>query len=263
MFRNIVFNNIRCMIGQTKNGVQLGGDVLLNHMNIINPYNIININRNQDYKKCYDIVSTNLHNKKLNINIGGDHSIAVSTIQPNLDKYGDDLLVIWIDAHSDINTYKSSNTKNTHGMPLSTLLGYMPHWYNKPQYITNFTKLKKKNLMYVGLRDMDLYEKELIDRKKILYFTDYTPSVINMIENTHAQFIHISCDIDSMDPNIMPSTGTPVNNGLLLEDVIKIINTSKNKLVGFDLVEFNPLIGSRKDVNKTLNNISKIINTIY
>ena len=85
----------------------------------------------------------------------------------------------------------------------------------------------------------------------------------NMIENTHAKFIHISCDIDSMDPNIMPSTGTPVNNGLLLEDVINIINKSKTKLVGFDLVEFNPQIGSRKDVNKTLNNISKIINTIY
>ena len=68
-------------------------------------------------------------------------------------------------------------------MPVSALLGYMPHWYDKPLYITNFTKLKKKNLMYIGLRDMDLYEKELIDRKKILYFTKFISKIrsINLV----------------------------------------------------------------------------------
>lgn len=261
MLRKVVFNNFRCMMGQKKDGVQLGGDTILNHMNI-NPSNVVNIMKKQDYKIGYDIIATNLYHDRMNINIGGDHSIGVSTVQPALDMYKDNLLVIWIDAHSDINTFNSSYTKNMHGMPVSCLLGYMPHWYDKPSTIKNFTKLNKKNLLYVGLRDMDLYEMELIKQKKITYFKDFSPIIYNIIKSSPAKYIHISCDIDSMDPTIMPSTGTPVNNGLLLEDVVKIINCCRKNLVGFDLVEFNPMIGTKKDVNMTLDNIGKIINLL-
>ena len=258
MLRKVVFNNFKCMFGQKKYGVQLGGDTILKHMNIIPSYNI-NINSKKDYRKGYEIVANNILFNKMNINIGGDHSISVSTIQPLLDKYKDEILVIWIDAHADINTFISSYSNNMHGMPLSCLMGYMPHWYNKPCNLKKFTNLHKKNLLYVGLRDTDMYERKLIERKKITYFKTFSADVLNIIENSKCKYIYISCDVDSMDPSIMPSTGTPVAEGLLLKDVIDIINISRKKLVGFDLVEFNPMIGSKKDIDKTLDNISKII----
>ena len=90
-------------------------------------------------------------------------------------------------------------------------------------------------------------------------FPTYTNDVIRSIQQHPAKYIHISCDIDSMDPSIMPSTGTKVLNGLSMKNVINIIQTTKPRLVGFDLVEFNPLIGNKRQVRKTLLNIQTIL----
>ena len=69
-------------------------------------------------------------------------------------------------------------------------------------------------------------------------------------------------DIDGLDPKLMPSTGTTVPNGLCIEDVIQIINISKDKLVSFDLVELNPLIGSETDVKNSLFNCKQILDHV-
>jgi arginase family enzyme len=66
-----------------------------------------------------------------------------------------------------------------------------------------------------------------------------------------------------LDPKFAPSTGTAVNSGLRVKNINKIIKASKERLVGFDLVEFNPLIGSKKDVKKTLLNINKILIALF
>jgi arginase family enzyme len=66
-----------------------------------------------------------------------------------------------------------------------------------------------------------------------------------------------------LDPNFAPSTGTAVTGGLRVKNINKIIKASKERLVGFDLVEFNPLIGSKKDVKKTLLNINKILAALF
>jgi arginase family enzyme len=66
-----------------------------------------------------------------------------------------------------------------------------------------------------------------------------------------------------LDPEFAPSTGTAVNNGLRVKNINKIIKVSKERLVGFDLVEFNPLIGSKRDVKKTLLSISKILGALF
>ena len=255
---NYCFNNFRCRLGQTKNGVQFGGD------NILQQYknskvNHININKISDYKQAYNIVNKNLKNNIFNINLGGDHSIAVSTIQPMLNYYKKDLLVIWIDAHADINTYKSSITKNYHGMPLSVLTGSMDHWFqvNKNRFI-----LPYENLIYVGIRDLDPYENTIINNNKIANYPHYKTNIVDIIKKNPAKYIHISCDIDSMDPIYTPSTGTIVQNGLSVKNVISIIKASQNRLVGFDLVEFNPLIGKKMHVDKTLVNIYKILNSV-
>jgi len=254
-------NNFRCLLGQKKNGVQLGGDVILRHILPAQPNRAIQVNqvdiyRHADYKNGYKLIQRNLRYGRFNINLGGDHSIAAATIQPMLDYYREDLLVVWIDAHADLNTYQASLTKNIHGMPVGALTGLMEHWYRIRK---NRTLLDMQNLIYVGIRDLDKFEQETIIKNRIMNFPTYTNDVIQAIQQHPAKYIHISCDIDSMDPSIMPSTGTKVLNGLKLKNVINIIQTTKPRLVGFDLVEFNPLIGNKRQVRKTLLNIQTIL----
>jgi len=84
-----------------------------------------------------------------------------------LDHYKNDLLVIWIDAHADINTYETSFTKNIHGMPpLASLTGLMPHWYRikNPRFI-----LPTQNLLYIGIRDLDPFEEIIIKKTNQLF----------------------------------------------------------------------------------------------
>lgn len=263
--KQYVFNNFRCKFGQKKDGVQLGGDMIL-QSNVMKRHrlrsaliNTINIKNYSDYSDGYKAVNNGLKKGLINVNFGGDHSIVVSTIQPLLDHYKNDLLVIWIDAHADINTYEASNTKNIHGMPLASLTGLMPHWYKvkKSRFI-----LPTQNLLYIGIRDLDPFEETIVKNKQIIYFNSFHKNVIETINNSPAKYIHISCDIDGLDPQFTPSTGTAVNGGLQVKDVIKIIKTSKSRLVGFDLVEFNPLIGKKRDVKKTLLSINKILDTV-
>jgi arginase len=266
MFPRINFNNFRCMFGQKKYGVQYGGDMIIKHMNFKKDnINNIDITNYKNYGLGYNIINNNLKNNIFNLNLGGDHSIAASTIRPLVDRYNKDLLVIWIDAHADINTFRSSHTQNIHGMPLSALMGIMDHWY-KPPFDKNekykSSKLVKKNLIYVGIRDLDDFEEKLLERKKFIFYRNFTNKLIDTINSHPAKYIHISCDIDGLDPTIMPSTGTQSPDGLLLDHVFTIIENSKKRLISFDLVEFNPMIGSKKDQKVTLENIEKIIQKV-
>jgi arginase len=220
----------------------------------------IAINHYTDYATGYKQVMNNLQKKRFNINLGGDHSIAAATVQPMLDYYKQDLLVIWIDAHADLNTYDSSLTKNIHGMPVGALTGLMDHWYKMSP--AKHTILDVKNLLYIGIRDLDTFEQETILQKDIPHFPTYTNDTIRFIKAHPAQYIHISCDIDSMDPLIMPSTGTAVPHGLTLKNVMNIIKAAKPRLVGFDLVEFNPLIGNKRQVRTTLCNINRLLTKV-
>ena len=270
-------NNFRCAFGQKKNGVQLGGDVILQNFmrkktrHLTVDVNHIDIKRYIDYQKGYKLVQHNLEKGQFNINLGGDHSIAAATVQPLLTHYKDDLLVIWIDAHADLNTYDSSLTKNIHGMPVGALIGLMDHWYMRSnsnihsKYTLKNTKnspLAAQNLLYIGIRDLDPFERDTIMTHGIPNFPTYTTEVIQAIRAHPARHIHISCDIDSMDPCVMPATGTPVPQGLLLKNVLNIIKAAKPRLVGFDLVEFNPLIGNKREVRTTLNNIHRILSKV-
>lgn len=259
MIRNVVVNKLKCSIGQKKIGVDLGPDYL-ERLKILYPYPkySIGINSLNDFSKAYGILS---ESKNFNINIGGDHSVGAVTVQAQLDKYLDDLLVIWIDAHADVNTMDSSISKNTHGMPVASLLGLMNHWW-KSNTVNTHHNLKPKNLLYVGIRDLDPFENQVISKLNIKYFTKYSNQVNNWIKLHPAKNIHISCDIDGIDPMFMPSTGTPVPNGLTVDDVCQIINISKSKLVGIDLVEFNPLVGNSKDLAKTIDNCNQILKSI-
>ena len=194
----------------------------------------VNIKYNLDYYELF-----NRHNELLKpITIGGDHSISMATVGSSLQKH-DNLKVLWIDAHADINT------------PVSTLLG-QSHLMNVP------IKLKRDNLGYIGLRDIDNYEyKEL---ETIRWYSSKcvhnqgVGKILNELNYSENDKIHISLDVDALDPKYFPATGAPVANGLNPEHVYKIIHLLKKNIVSLDIVEYNPLINDNYECKRFILN---------
>lgn len=186
------------------------------------------------------------------ITVGGDHSIALSTVSSSLKKYGDELFVIWIDAHADINTYESSISKNTHGMPVSSLIGLQKNIFSVPRL---------KNLIYLGVRDIDQPEKEFIEKLNIPIFSN-SKELISYLRRYKINKVHISFDVDALDPSLISSTGTRASNGLTMTDVIETYNYLNNNaiIVGFDIVELNPSIGN---LDKSLKCLNFILSNLF
>jgi len=144
--------------------------------------------------------------------------------------------VIWVDAHPDIHTYTSTVSGNTHGTPLSVCTGLeKTHWASR----LSLKQLDFSRLIYVGIRDIDDFEGEIIDKHKIKH---YTPgqAIDFMAKNKHLP-IHVSFDVDALDPKYVSSTGTRVEDGLHPHEVRDIIVESlqEDQLRSLDVVEFN------------------------
>ena len=251
----------RCNIGQQKKGVEFGSNVLLKTMlsNSIKPSNLCKTNyfkTNQEYIQLNDFTKKSLDKYRLTGIIGGDHSISGASVPAFFDKYKEDAHLIWIDAHPDLNTNITSISQNSHGMPVSKIFGLMKN--SVPSvYTPNF-----KQITYIGLRSIDLPEKDFIEEYKISkYSSEYinTTGIDDILKilkkNLNYKNIYISLDVDSLDPKFCPSTGTPVENGLHPNTINKIIKTLKPNIKCFDIVEFNPLIGSERDINNSKKNI--------
>jgi arginase len=251
-FRKFIPIIAECHQGQKKPGVSLGGEYLYNNIfrknTKLNPIIIPNkwFDSNVGYKSLYNICST----LEYPLTLGGDHSIGTSTVLASIQKYNYNVTVIWIDAHADINTMKSSLSKNRHGMPLASATNLDSCWFDESLNI----KLNFDKIIYVGIRDLDPFEKQIIIKYKI---KNYTPEqTINFINST-SDLIHISFDVDALEPKYLDSTGTVASNGLSYLEVKNIINASliKNNLVGLDIVEFNPELGN---VTKSLKTLEKL-----
>lgn len=221
--------------------------------------------RHLDFKYFHQVCITddlfqNLHNlydknagiKGKKINIGGDHSMAIATVAHSLNTYPN-CKVIWFDAHPDLNTYDSSKTKNFHGMPLSYLLGLDKN--DKFNFIKN--KLAYENLLYVGIRDLDEFEKEIIEKYNINYISveEFNKTSINDFHHNLLKKIkyfiqddpiHISFDVDCLDPDVLDSTGTPVGEGLTLLRSKKMLNylLHNENVVNIDITELNLDLGN-------------------
>lgn len=213
--------------------------------NSINKIETLNVNLKNLYKKNNEV-------NGVRINIGGDHSMAIGSIAYTLNKHPN-AKVIWFDAHGDINTHNESATKNVHGMPLSFLSGLTETTSKateteeyKFDFIKN--KLDLKNLIYIGIRDLDEYEKNIIKKKeiKVINVNEFNNKEIYSTYLQIMDFIkdvpfHISFDVDSIDPDIIPSTGTSVKSGLLkfqTQTILRQLMRSKN-LVNMDITELN------------------------
>jgi len=241
-----------CHQGQKKRGVELGAKYLYNQLfhksTTDNPILIPNkdFDLPSGYKTLYNMCST----LQYPLVLGGDHSIGSSTVLGSVKKYGRDLSIIWIDAHADINTLEASASKNRHGTPLASATGLETCWFDDKLNI----KLDFDKLIYVGIRDLDTFEKDIVIKHNIKH---YTPEQAIEYIKTTKDSIHISFDVDSLEPEELDSTGTIASNGLSYSDVRLIINTSlnANNLVALDVVEFNPELGSVVNSLKTMEKI--------
>lgn len=193
---------------------------------------------------------------RLVLTLGGDHSIAIGTIsgtaQATRERLGRDIAVIWVDAHADINTPETSDSGNIHGMPLSFLTNLaaaegpeLPFGWITPEQRISTTKL-----VYIGLRDVDRGEKAILRKHGIKAFSmhDIDRHGIGAVMDQALGWIgrdtpiHLSFDVDALDPMWAPSTGTPVRGGLTLRegDFIAECVAQTGCLIALDLVEVNP-----------------------
>ena len=183
--------------------------------------------------------------------LGGDHSCAVgswSGIAQALRKQGD-LGLIWIDAHLDAHTPESSDSKAPHGMPLAALLGYGTAGLTSIYGWSG--KLQPGNVVVIGARSYEPAEKDLLCRLGVRVM--YMPEVqrrgfSSCFEEARALATRstvawgISFDLDGLDPQDAPGTGTPVESGIRLEEALAAFGSfNDSRLCAFELAEYNPL----------------------
>lgn len=180
--------------------------------------------------------------------IGGDHSLGLGSIS-GASKYYQNLAVVWIDAHADINTYETSPSGNIHGMPLAAAMGVGCTSLTEIYY--KGIKVKPENVFIIGARDLDQGEIQLAKEKNINLYTmdEIKASGVNSIidritkklRDSNIKAVHLSFDMDALDSEIVPGTGTPVSDGMTLEEVKIVFKELFNtKLVkSMDLVELN------------------------
>lgn len=248
--------------GQKKDGVESGGDILLP---IVQEKfgNIDYVSFNPSYASMteigwqsdYRLLSEILKQQPKYILLGGDHSIGQSSVAASIGKVDDinNLYVIWIDAHADLNTYEASKTKNYHGMPLAGIVGYEDSWFDIK------SKLPTTNLLYFGIRDLDDFEVEQIEKDEIFHTLRLSEMIDKVKEilatNPSAKF-HISWDVDSIDPFFLDSTGCLAGGGLTPTDVHHLLAMVLPHSIAFDIVEFNPSLG---DLDKSISTMREII----
>lgn len=188
------------------------------------------------------------------IALGGDHSLAIGSVSGAAHIYHkrqEQIGIIWVDAHTDMNTPQTSPSGNIHGMPLSTLMGH-----GHPLLLAlNSTSqsINPKKAVIIGARDVDITEiplvKELgvrvitmseVDRRGVSSCIEEAIEIVN--DNTAG--VWLSFDLDGVDPRYAPGVGTPVQGGLSLREshlLCEMIASSSN-IIGMDMVELNPTL---------------------
>lgn len=191
---------------------------------------------------------------KFPIVLGGDHSIAAGTIagmSKHYRKSKKNIGVIWIDAHADMNTPATSPSGNVHGMPLASTLGMGP---KELTHIGGYSpKVRPENAVLIGIRDVDELESGNVTSSGVQTFTMREVDELGMrtvmaraIEaaSKGTDGIHLSFDMDSVDPDDAPGVGTPVRGGLTYREAhlaMEILSDSR-LLRSIEVVEVNPIL---------------------
>jgi arginase len=182
--------------------------------------------------------------------LGGDHSVALGTLAGLAAAAGQTGGVIWIDAHGDLNTPETSPSGNVHGMPLGGALGRAPDWFSHDGLA--LPALDPSRVALVGIRSLDAGERTLLRESDIRVFTMGDIDRIG-IERAMQEaldrvsgpgFVHVSFDLDSLDPEVAPGVGTPVRGGLTYREAhLACELIAESGIVGsLEVVEANPIL---------------------
>lgn len=207
-------------------------------------------------RAVFDAVSSALAEEHVPLVMGGDHCVAIgsiSAIARHCRQQRKNLRVIWLDAHTDVNTEAISPSGNLHGMPVSCLLGHGPAqlvgWSGERAAIT------PDDIDFIGIRSVDADEKQAI---RLLGLSVYdmrhldehgmrhtmTEVLADVDDNTH---LHVSFDLDCLDPMEAPGVGTGVRGGPTYREMqlcMEMIADS-GQLASLDVVEINPALDVR------------------
>lgn len=215
-----------------------------------------------------DAVFSALSSSNKVITIGGDHAISWGSISGVL-KHNPEVGIIYLDAHGDCNISERSASHHIHGMHMAYLMGF-----GEDKYVGRYTEnlLPVENILYVGARSLDPYEVELIKEQGISRITcDVITSdmiqVLDTINDFMSRFrqIHVSLDIDVLDPSIAPGTGVPEVGGITeeaLHEVLDFILTQSDQVKSLDLVEYNPLLDIEERTDRVVQKLVKTISSL-
>jgi arginase len=200
--------------------------------------------------------------------LGGDHSIAIGTLA-GVAKHYQNLGVIWYDAHGDLNTAETSPSGNIHGMPLAVSLGL---GHPALTMIGGYSpKVKPENIVIIGARSLDEGEKQLIKEKGIKVYTMHEVDRLGMttvMEQTIAYLkertdgVHLSLDLDGLDPHDAPGVGTPVIGGLTYREshLAMEMLAEAQIITSAEFVEVNPILDER---NKTASTAVALMGSLF
>lgn len=280
--------NAKTDLGVMIDGANLGPEILSNYYKddkridkIINleKENIKKSHDPKDLAKNLDAINefnARLYNEikqdnNFPITLGGDHSLAIGSALASIKKE-ENLGIIWIDSHGDYNTFETTRTGNIHGLPLAALnhqTGDRLSLFHDGNYYL------PENTVIVGGRDIDPWEMPVIEKAGATVFStkDIKEQGISTIikkaidiASNNTKGIHISFDIDVIDPEIAKGVSVPAINGITDEEAYLITDEVlkyKDKIKSWDLVEFNPLKDEDKKTEKiAINILEKVISNI-
>jgi arginase len=178
--------------------------------------------------------------------LGGDHSMAMGTISAALTR-AERVGVLWIDTHGDFNTPETTPSGNVHGMVVAALMGLCP-----PPLQIGERRLQPHEIVMIGTRDLDPAERVALRSTGIKVMTMRDIDEVGMANVVRASLtalgdvsaIHVSFDMDSLDPSVAPGVGTPVSGGLTIREAHLLMEmlADDGRVRSLDLVEVNPIL---------------------
>ena len=207
-------------------------------------------------KQLHLVVSEAMRDGVIPLILGGDHSIEIGSLA-GLASEGRSFGLIWFDTHGDYNSLATTDSGNIHGMPLAVSNGI------GAQELTsiggNFKKIREENTVIIGAREIDPQESEMLHQSKITVFTMRDIDQLGMSEvisqgikiaSDKTDGIHVSFDLDVIDPEEAPGVGTPVVGGITYREAHLAMEflADTGRVSSMDVVEVNPILDNR---NKT------------
>ncbi|MHB8158564.1 MAG: arginase [Desulfocucumaceae bacterium] len=211
-------------------------------------------------KKLGDMVHAVLQRGNFPLVLGGDHSIAMGTLS-GVTRSIPNTGLIWFDAHGDFNTFETSKTGNVHGMSLAAATGHGN--INLTSFGGAIPAVNEEAIVLIGVRDLDYHEKQMLKASKITVFSMKKIDEMGMarvmkealvIAGRGGGGIHVSFDLDAVDPTVASGVGTPVPGGLSYREAhlaMEIIAESRI-LKSLEICEVNPIEDSRGNLTASL-----------